>query len=669
MWFTKNPPCQIPTSLAILTLLTGLVSFPNLGQGQITGVREYVEPSPVSEAPLEKPVETQDPLPAAPSVRGNLNIQVWTPSPLIVENQGWAQRVPVVGSGTDAPRYSQSPADEAKLLPGAPGNATAVPAPPPPAVPPKEPYSPPPKATSNDSGNPPQTRIAMVNQDTLSDEWVIAGSLPRQLSLIEAVHTSLVSKQIIHSFGSEVAVETTTRIDPAISAQQVAVAQSRFDPTISSQVGMNHIDRPPSSFFGAGIPVANQRDEIEFSARLSKQWATGATTSIGYEPSLAYLYFPDGNPGGFNPTQSSDLLLQSVQPLFRGAGSKVNLATIRVAEHRQQQTVFTVDAKIQQQLRGIEQVYWSLHAAHVRRRAIADAIKLSRKIVELEERRFEAGRVIYADVARASVKLEDLFQQRLAAEQSIQQLSLQLSQLTGMNLDGNTLLVPTDAPQHARPQFDVNGIVGVALQRNPKLRQQRQEIAISQNQLLVAKNQLLPQLDLRSAVRSSGLNNNLGSALGDMAKVEFVDVSVGLVYTRPIGNRAANSQHRQAELELARTNEVLIALERQAAFSIVESLNTLQLLYARYESALRQLEQAQQWVNLANIRFESPPDEIGQESLLVALQDYLAGIQARVDALAATASALAEFNTQLAAVEEQRGTLLDRWNINFATGP
>ncbi len=507
------------------------------------------------------------------------------------------------------------------------------------------------------------------NSDAINQNWQLAGSQPRSISLVEAIHTSLVTKRVIHSLGSDVVVETTTRIDPEIFAQQITLSESRFDPVISSRVGMNHIDLPPSSFFGAGIPVANQRDEIEFNARLSKQWATGATTSVGYEPSLAYLYFPDGNPGGFNPTQSADLVLQAVQPLLRGAGAKNNLATIRIAQQRQLQATYSVETKLQQQLRSIEQVYWALHAGHVRRRAIGEAIQLSQQIVEIEKLRYEAGRVIYADVARASVKLEDLFQQKLAAEKSIQQLSLQVSQLTGMDVDGNALLVPLDAPQRQPPLFQKDAIVGVALQRNPKLLQQRQEIAVRQNQLQLALNQLRPQLDLRSSVRSSGLNDDLGSALGDMAKVEFVDLSVGLVYTRPVGNRAARSQYRQAELELARTSELLIAFERQAAFAIVESLNSTQLAYARFESALRQLEQAQEWVRLAKVRYQSPPDESGQEALLVALLDYQTAIQAHVDAMVGTALALADYNSQLATVEEQRGTLLDRWNIAIAAQP
>ncbi len=496
-----------------------------------------------------------------------------------------------------------------------------------------------------------------------SKEWMISGSQSRFLPLLEAIHKSFVSKRVIHSLGADVSVESVTLLDPEITALQVPFAQSRFDPILSSQAATNHVDRPPSSFFSGGIPIANKRDEIEFNTRLTKEWATGTTTSVGYEPSLAYLFFPAGNSGGFNPIHSSDLVMQATQPLLRGAGRPTNLATLRIAENRLEQSRFEVESKLQQQLRSIEQAYWLLHANHVRRKAIADAIALSNAIVEVERNRFEAGRVIYTDVARARFKLEDLFQQKLKAEKEIQRISLQIGQLTGMEIDPTTMLEPSDVPERRKPDYDLNAVTAVALQRNPVLLRQRYEIAVRQNQVQVARNQLQPQLDLRSSVRSSGLDNDLGSSLRDMSKFEFVDVSVGLVYARQVGNRAAKSKYRQTELEAVRVRELLDAFERQVGFNIADSLNTLQLSFATFESALRQLAESQQWVKLAKLRYESPPAESGSEALLVSLLDYQSAIQSQVDALVNAALALADYNTRLASVEEQRGTLLDRWGI------
>ncbi len=488
----------------------------------------------------------------------------------------------------------------------------------------------------------------------------------QNVSLVDAIQSSITNKKVIHSLGAQVTVESTTQLDPLIAAQQITIAQSRFDPTLSSLVGSNKYNLPPSSFTQDGIPVATKRDEIDFITRLSKEWATGATTSVGYEPSVAYLFFPAGNPNGFNPNNEAGLVFQGVQPILRGAGRRNNLATIRIAENREDQTRLNVESKLQTQLVTIEKHYWDLHAANVRRAALIEAIELSQRMLEIEKFRYQAKRVIYADVARVGVKLENLVQQKLDSEQKIQKLSLQLAQMSGFAFEPASMLVPQDAPEFRIQSFQLESEVSVAMQRNPDLLLRRHEIEILANQRQVARNQLRPQLDFRSTLRSGGLNEDLGVALADMSRFEFIDLSFGLVYSRQMGNRNATAKFRQTELESARSSELLAAVEQSVAFNLAESINSVHLSFAAFESALRQLTEAKEWVNLSKIRYENPPEELGQEGLLVALVDYQSALQARVDAVAATATALAIYNTNLAIVDQQKGTLLDRWGIHLA---
>ena len=492
-------------------------------------------------------------------------------------------------------------------------------------------------------------------------------ALKRQnVALVDAIQSSITNKRVIHSLGAQVTVEATTQLDPLIAAQQITIAQSRFDPTLSSLVGSNKYNLPPSSFTQDGIPVATKRDEIDFITRLSKEWATGATTSVGYEPSVAYLFFPAGNPNGFNPNNEAGIVFQGVQPILRGAGRRNNLATIRIAENREDQVRLNVESKLQTQLVTIEKLYWELHAANVRRAALVEAIALSQRMLEIEKFRYQAKRVIYADVARVGVKLENLIQQKLDSEQKIQKLSLQLAQISGFAFEPTSMLVPQDSPEFRIQPFQLESEVSIAMQRNPDLLLRRHEIEILANQLQVARNQLRPQLDFRSSLRSGGLNEDLGVALADMSRFEFIDLSFGLVYSRQMGNRNATAKYRQTELETSRSTELLAAVEQSVAFNLAEAINSVQLSFAAFESALRQLSEAKEWVNLSKIRYENPPEELGQEGLLVALVDYQSALQARVDAVAATASALAIYNTNLASVDQQKGTLLDRWGINIA---
>lgn len=516
---------------------------------------------------------------------------------------------------------------------------------------------------TNSVQQPPQNAIQIQRPD-LTPQWL---TLP--IGLDQAIINSLTNKQVIHSLDGQVSVELTTPLDPLIAAEQVQIAAARFDPTWKTAFVSDHIDLPPSSFTPDGLPVTTNRDEIEFLTRITKEWATGGTTSIGYEPSLAYLFFPQGNAGGFNPSHAATMVLQATQPLMRNGGRATNLANIRIANVREKQSALLVQAKLQSQLRGIVSIYWNLHAAHVRFKALTEAIVLAEQMYQLETRRYKAGRVIFADVARVGVNKEDLIQQRLDTERDLKLLSLQLSQVAAIPIDNNTIIYPTDIPIHTFPVLETETITSLAMNRNPSLMIQRNELAVLANELQVARNQLKPQLDLKSAVRSGGLNDDLGNAIKDMARVEFVDVSVGIEYSRPIGNRAAQAKHRQLQLAQARSVNLLDAFEQNVAYEIAEKVNSVRLAFAKFESSLRQLAEAQEWVRLSRARYENPPDELGPDALLIALVDYQNAIQAHVDALFSTARDLSEYNARLCEIAELEGILLENWGIAFQCEP
>jgi len=243
------------------------------------------------------------------------------------------------------------------------------------------------------------------------------------VSLDFLVVSSLSTRKALVSFRGGVVVEPITRFDLDISNQARQIALSQFDPNIAAFLVGNDVNRPANSFFGPGIQQQNKIDETEFNLKVNKIWQTGLKSSVGYEPSLAYLFFPWGNGSGFNPTHLSDLVTRLEQSLLRGAGRNVNLVNLRVVEWRAQQSLYEIQIAVQSQLRSIEQVYWRLHAEYVRLRAIDTVITLAQQTLFVVNARFEAERVFYSDVARAEVKLEDLYQQRLSAEQAIREAS------------------------------------------------------------------------------------------------------------------------------------------------------------------------------------------------------------------------------------------------------
>ena len=302
----------------------------------------------------------------------------------------------------------------------------------------------------------------------------------------------------------------------------------------------------------------------------------------------------------------------------------------------------------------------------MRQQAVEQAIVLARESLKIVTLRYEAKRVIYADVARSEVQLENFLQQQLRARNSVRQESLRLSQLMGLPLATHKVYLTLDAPVRTPVDSELDAMTTKGIATRPDLQRRRIEIAIQQQQIIANRNQLLPQLDLRVLHRSSGLNDNLGAAVNQMGFFEFNDWTVGLTYSATLGNRQAASNLRSTELQLARTAAFLQAYEQQVAYEIASQLNEVKLQFDKYESALRQVEQSQQWLKLARLRYEEPPlQRRGEESLLMALYDYQAAIQSHVDAVNNVADSLASYNAGLARLEEAQGTMLEKWRIQM----
>lgn len=478
---------------------------------------------------------------------------------------------------------------------------------------------------------------------------------------------SLKRSEVVRTLSGSVRIEPVTTLDPAIADAEFRKESARFDPKASAAYLGSQINQPPDSFFGPGIETNTRRDEGNFAASLDKLWPWGTTTRIAYDPWLGYLFFPQGTSNAFNPAYTTATVFEVRQPLLRAGGWKVNAAPIRIAAARTDQSQWEVTQVTLAQLRSIAEAYWRLHAALVALQSIDSVMPLAEEAVRIEQLRFESQRSIYADVARASVNLENVRRQKAQAQLNVQQREYDLRLLVGLPSSDGTLLMPIDLPQQAPVNLDVGTLVQTAFQRRPDLNRRRARREEQEWRLVAARNGKLPQLDLRALYRTNGLDERLDDSLNQMSEFNYTDWTLGLEFSIPLGNRRAKADVESAELQLMRELALLSGFEEQVQFEFASLAAELKTTWERYESALRQVKHTQEWLRLARIRFSSPPAANRSDDwLLVALYDYQAAMQSYIDSLSTASRTLAEYNTLLVRIEEAEGTLLDRWQIQFA---
>ncbi|MDB5335322.1 MAG: TolC family protein [Planctomycetaceae bacterium] len=491
------------------------------------------------------------------------------------------------------------------------------------------------------------------------------------LTLREAVNIALRNSQVIRTLqGDQVTSTGVTNYDPAIYQATRDAAVAAFDASVNLNYTADRFNQPPATVFGPGIPANTRRDDATLSASLVKPWATGATTSVAYNPNPGYLFFPNGTSGLYNPKYASNTELYIKQPLLRGAGIDVNRAPIRIAQLQADQSIWDVKQATLSLVRSVEESYWSLQASRTALQAIEDILPLLDSIVRIQQERFEEERTIRAEVAKARTQQAAFRQAAIDARSNALNQELHLRNLLGLPPNDGLTIDPTDRASESPLKFDPVQIIQTAADNRPELMRQRLGIRIGEMNLIVAENGFKPQLDLQGLYRTNGLSDNVGDSLDMMFQNKFTDWTAGASFSMPIGRRAARANLHAAELELTRERIILRQKMHATAHRLSDVLRQLESVRYQYDEAKVRVEESAIWMEGSRGRYEEPPPSSdGGDWLLAALNDYLLSLRSQADSITSRAQLLAQYNTLLATLQEVQGTLLANYDIQLEGDP
>ena len=485
------------------------------------------------------------------------------------------------------------------------------------------------------------------------------------LTLRDTIEAALDHSEIFRVLDGQVDLTSSSVFDEMIARYEVGAEAGAFYPSLDVSFDGREIKEPPNAFFGPGIAARTQRDEIDFRARLTQPLQTGGEVSMGIDPPSAYLYFPDGvDPGEFNPSWSAEYVFQFRQPLLRGAGTQIATAPIQIADLQADQSSWQIQTALNSLIRSVSEAYWNLYATNIELQAIRGVIPLAEESVRIEQLRFDAEQIIYADLARAQFQLEGFRRDEALTLAEVRRRVLQLRQLIGGPATVEPILLAADIPDQVPPEDDGFDLAETAVQQRPSLNALRDLVQQRMVELNVSDNATRPQLDLRTEYRQSGLNERLDSAFRQAAGGHFSDWTVGFGLEVPIGNKTARSRQQIAELQLSRERIRLRETEQNVRFELLELHSDLQAAWQTYQITHRQAVQTQAWLRLSRIRYSEPPaSSSGRNWMLLELADFQTAMRSYIDSVSASGLAIAQYNIQLAEIAEAQGTSMQRFNV------
>jgi outer membrane protein TolC len=340
---------------------------------------------------------------------------------------------------------------------------------------------------------------------------------------------------------------------------------------------------------------------------------------------------------------------------------------ILLARVAQDQSHLEFERRVQDLLFVVEEAYWDLHCAYWDLYSRDRGMKLAHDIWQGAKARFEAGGLAAHELAQIEVQYHQFRTQRLEAlgngaggRLGVLEAERRLRYVIGLAPDDDCRLVPSDEPVTAPFEPDWKCALQAALVRRPELLQVQQEIRAAEYELRRAQNLLLPDLRLITRGSPNGLGNTLGASLRDLGDLRHHDWEVGLQFQVPVGQRAAHAEVSRARLQLAQRFAFLRDQEAKVMHSLLRSYRTLAQLREEMQTRKSQREAAAVQLQSLSERFKAGERN---SDILVRTQQIWA------DALRDERVAVCAYNTALADLERQKGTILEHDNVVIAQGP
>lgn len=476
----------------------------------------------------------------------------------------------------------------------------------------------------------------------------------------------------------------------AVRANQIGGVEdalAEFDAQTSSFLSGNSTDRARNS--GDDNPFNPQffrADDFNQQSAISKRMATGGVATLRQQTLYGWNNIEVPRARNVASDWTALIEAQIQHPLMRNRGTLVNRIPVVLASLNEDIAITEFETQVRNLVRDVEVAYWDLYLSY---RAVATTMvgrNSSQTTAQFAKSLFEKGTGTRQDLAQAT---EQYFQFKGQLESALAGSNLPgtdrlgvygaerlLREKMGLAPTDGRLIRPITEPTIAWVEFDWFEIVAQSLYLLPELRRTKTRIKQNELELITAKNQNLPEVNLSLLYRWVGVGDELGfgqgrpdagfpapgsSALAELTGGDFQEASVRLdIQPAAIGARRELARIRNSQLRLARERAFLQDQERLHVSQLSDSVGKMRTHYGLVQTNAQRWQSAEQEVQARLAEYTG-----GKSPANVVLQSQLRRAQAQIDYY----RSLTEYNKSINYVHYLKGTLLQHNGIDIAEGP
>jgi outer membrane protein len=380
-----------------------------------------------------------------------------------------------------------------------------------------------------------------------------------------------VVRALAHGFDMELQLH-----DLEIAKDDLPIARSAFHPIVAADAGTGSSRVPQTT-----ESLRTRSDTVDTRLGVAQRFWPGTIVSFSSDlnrltaaPSLS----------DFNPSYSSGVTLNLTQPLMRGFGG-INTVPIRRAELALDIAERSYRDRALDVIQATEGAFYLLAGARDQVSVFRVSLQLAETLLKEAEGRHRAGMATKLDLLQAQVGIANARLNLLQAEKTVKSSEDGLLALIGQfQLDEPLGPAVIDETEPTRPP-NVDESYALALESQPAYRNARAVLELTKLQLLLAKDDLKPSLDLGLSVDLGGEDRSRRGAFDDAFDSERSAWQVGLSATYPIGRVGEKARYRQSRTALSRGELALHQLEQEILVNV--------------RTAARNVETAQESVKIA----------------------------------------------------------------------
>ncbi len=473
------------------------------------------------------------------------------------------------------------------------------------------------------------------------------GAEPAPRRVLKLTLDTAVQGALARNFSIEI-----QRIEPKIARETVRQELGRFDPVWDITAKRDETTRR-DVFAGSLRLQSHGRGRLDnLSSGISGVSAWGTEYDLGYGTR--------GNTGTamlLGDTYETSGSLSLTQPLLRGAGPVANLDRVRIARSALKVSEWQLRKRIIEVIDRTVFVYSDLQLAIEQLHVDERSRGLARQLLADNEARTAIGVKSSLDVIEARAGVAAREEAVLLSMRRVQESENLLKQL--VTADMMTLLgtsVEITPPPSPKFHPDVPKGVADALALRPDYRQALLELEQQHIRVAFRKNQLLPRIDLTGSLGLLGLENDFGSSVSRVGQRDRTEWTAGVIFSIPLGNRAARGAYNQAQLEAAKQLMMLNELEQQIIVDVDNASGEVVTSELRIASNMEARVLARQTLDAGEERLRAGT---GTTFEVLELQEKLARAEA------AELRARADYNKALSSYQRQTGISLRAYRVEF----